>query len=102
MRRRNNSPVFITDSYDLSGMQLELDPCQKYDPCLPHGELGSTERHAGLHYSRSHINHHLQPLSLSNVRGTLKYPLGGTRGPRHHRLPRNNRTLQEATFSMDP
>ena len=77
MRRRNNSPVFITNSYDLLGMQLELDPCQKYDPCLPHGDLESTERHAGLHYCRSHINHHLQPLSLSNVRSTLKYPFGG-------------------------
>ena len=26
MRRRNNGPVFITNSYDLLGMQLELVP----------------------------------------------------------------------------
>ena len=65
MRRRNNSPVFITNSYNLLGMQLELGPCQKQDPCLPHGDLVSTERHAGLHYCGSNINHHLQPLSLN-------------------------------------
>ena len=102
MRRRNNSPVFITNPYNLLGMQLELGPCQKYDPCLPHGDMGSTEKHAGLHYCRSSINHHLQPFSLSNARSTSRYPLEGTGGLRHERRPRNNSTLQEATFSMDP
>ena len=49
MRRRNNSPVFITNSYNLLGMQLELAPAKSMIPVfhmvtwdVPRGMQGYT------------------------------------------------------------